>query len=125
MNLYTRSLLLLAVAVAQTCGAIYDKVSQLPTHAYDYIIVGGTLPTQYPEPKGRTHPRSSLLGGTAGNVLANRLTENSNIQVLVLEAGGRRVPRLSSIMHDAHRTAATKESLKASFRSSVTPCRTV
>ena len=52
MNLHTRSLLLLAIAVAQTYGAIYDKVSQLPTHAYDYIIVGGALPTQYPEPEG-------------------------------------------------------------------------
>ena len=43
MNLHTRSLLLLAVAVAQTYGGIYDKVSQLPTHSYDIIIVGGTL----------------------------------------------------------------------------------
>ena len=34
------------------------------------------------------NPRS-LLGGAAGNTLANRLTENNNIQVLVLEAGGR------------------------------------
>ena len=40
------------------------------------------------EPKKRTHPRS-LSGGTAGNVVANRLTEDSNVQVLVLEAGGR------------------------------------
>jgi len=39
----TRSLLFLAVAVAQTFGAIYDQVSQLPTHTYDYVIVGGTL----------------------------------------------------------------------------------
>lgn len=44
MNLYTRSLLLLAVAVAQTHAAIYDRVSQLPTSTYDYIIIGGKSP---------------------------------------------------------------------------------
>lgn len=45
MNLHTKSLLLLAITVAQTYGAIYDHVSQLPTDTYDYIIVGGTLST--------------------------------------------------------------------------------
>ena len=44
MNLYSKSLLLLGVAIAQTYGAIYDQVSQLPTDVYDYIIFGGTLP---------------------------------------------------------------------------------
>ena len=44
MNLHSRSLLLLAVAIAQTYGAIYDQVSQLPTDVYDYVIVGGTFP---------------------------------------------------------------------------------
>ena len=44
MNLHSRSLLLLGVAIAQTYGAIYDQVSQLPTDVYDYIIVGGTFP---------------------------------------------------------------------------------
>ena len=43
MSLSTKSLVLLAVAVAQTLGAIYEEVSQLPTYTYDYIIVGGTL----------------------------------------------------------------------------------
>ena len=36
MKLYTKSLLFFAVT-----GAIYDQVAQLPTHTYDYIIVGG------------------------------------------------------------------------------------
>ena len=44
MNLYTRALLLLAVAVAQTYGSIYEDVSQLSTHTFDYIIVGGASP---------------------------------------------------------------------------------
>ena len=48
MNLYSRSLLLLAVAIVQTYGKIYDQVSQLPTDVYDYIVVGGTFPTIQP-----------------------------------------------------------------------------
>ena len=45
MNLYSRSLLLLAVAIVQTYGEIYGQVSQLPTDVYDYIVVGGSFPT--------------------------------------------------------------------------------
>ena len=48
MNLYRKPLLFLAVVVAQTYAAIYDDVSQLPTYAYDYIIVGGMLSTPIP-----------------------------------------------------------------------------
>ena len=48
MNLYSRSLLLLAVAIVQIYGEIYDQVSQLPTDVYDYIVVGGTFPTIQP-----------------------------------------------------------------------------
>ncbi|KAF8931576.1 hypothetical protein BGZ58_007560 [Dissophora ornata] len=48
----------------------WDSRTDLQMH-YDYIILGG----------------ESLAGGTAGCVLASRLTEDPNINVLVLEAG--------------------------------------
>ncbi|KAJ6591127.1 hypothetical protein DFH09DRAFT_1138685 [Mycena vulgaris] len=47
-------------------AAIYHSFAELPQHTFDFIVVGG---------------------GAGGNVVANRLTEDSTFSVLLLEAG--------------------------------------
>ncbi|KAF8582565.1 GMC oxidoreductase [Ramaria rubella] len=58
-------------------AAIYESPSLLPALTYDFVIVGG---------------------GTAGNAVANRLTENPDYSVLVLEAGGSNIGVTESIV---------------------------
>ncbi|KAF8187356.1 hypothetical protein K438DRAFT_1595455, partial [Mycena galopus ATCC 62051] len=60
--MFTRTLGTLAYLVPCFCK-VYENVAQLPGLSYDFVIVGA-----------------------AGNVVANRLTENHKFSVLVLEA---------------------------------------
>ncbi|KAF4577286.1 hypothetical protein EYR36_005273 [Pleurotus pulmonarius] len=60
------SAVVLGVVSDFSFGKILKTASEMSTH-YDFVVVGG---------------------GTAGNVIANRLTEDPNIRVLVIEAGG-------------------------------------
>ncbi|KAJ7650955.1 alcohol oxidase [Roridomyces roridus] len=78
MTWSTASYALLLLFNLTLCSAVFvENVSQLNGLKFDFIVVGG---------------------GTAGNVIANRLTENPSVSVLVLEAGGSNADVLNIIV---------------------------
>ncbi|KAJ7233070.1 pyranose dehydrogenase [Mycena rebaudengoi] len=68
--------------LASGCSAIiYDTAKELPRRDYDYVVVGG---------------------GVAGSVIANRLTEDRNTNVLLLEAWPSRTRGSTELMVPFH-----------------------
>ncbi|KAG6867838.1 hypothetical protein C0993_010411 [Termitomyces sp. T159_Od127] len=78
MRLWNYFPICILVSTLQTSFAVlYDHYEDLPSIQFDFIVIGG---------------------GTAGNVIANRLTEDSDINVLVIESGPSNLHVLNSIV---------------------------
>ena len=65
----------LSYLVHVALASVFTDPAQLTKQEYDFVVVGG---------------------GTAGNVIANRLTNGTNFTVLVIEAGVTSVSCLSA-----------------------------
>ncbi|KAI3612794.1 aryl-alcohol oxidase, partial [Moniliophthora roreri] len=65
MSLKTQLTVFLSLA-SLSFAKIYDSFQEVPTDTFDFVVIGG---------------------GAGGLVVANRLSENPNVTVLVIEAG--------------------------------------
>lgn len=87
-NFFKSAVLCVLWAAGIGAVAVIGDPKDLPHTSFDFIVIGGERlkPVTQQTPCPCAHCRG-ILGGTAGNVVANRLTENRDVSVLVVEAG--------------------------------------
>jgi choline dehydrogenase len=61
------------------------QLFQVANREYDYIVVGGASHRRHSV--GPSYSRDPLVGGIAGCVVAERLSEDPNTPVLLIERG--------------------------------------
>ena len=91
------TVLAFAVSIASVLGALYQEPTQeVLNSTYDFIIVGGTSCS-------RRLPNDKLIqvfcdiAGAGGAVMASRLSEDPDMRILLIEAGGRYIVILMNI----------------------------
>jgi hypothetical protein len=81
---YTSFLPFVISSLSLVSGGVLPPNLELSEEEYDFIVVGGKHSIS---PNVHAIVKSLLPGGTAGNVIANRLSEDQDKRVLVIEAG--------------------------------------
>ena len=74
----------LTLGVRSALAALYTDPAQL-NKTYDYVVVGCTLRLLF----FQCVVLIPFAAGPGGSVVGNRLSEDSNVNVLIIEAGGK------------------------------------